>query len=216
MKTAITALITIAALLGLALLVAATGLIEVAADRSHSSFTAWFLELARESSIEGELDTIQVPHLGPEHAARGALAYREMCAGCHGAPGSEPGVVGTGLNPAPPDLAAEDWSDREHQAEAFWVVKHGIRMTGMPAFGAAHDDDAMWDLVAFLEQLPELDRQGYERLTRTAPAGGGHAGHEHGHDEDAPRDQAPSGEDDGSEQHEQQHEHGDDHQHEHR
>lgn len=179
MKIVVTALIVLAAVVAVVLLVAANGMIEVAADRPHAGLTDWYLEMARESAIEGQLATITVPNLGKDRAAAAAVAYHDMCAGCHGAPGSEPGVVGKGLNPKPPDLAAEDWSEAGHQAEAFWVLKHGIRMTGMPAFGVTHDDRALWDLVAFLERLPGLDGASYARMK----GGGfseGHEDHEHG------------------------------------
>ena len=172
MKIVLLVVIVLALVTGFAVLVAATGMVEVAADQPHGDLTAWYLELARERAIHGELDAIRVPELGEERVAAGAAAHRTMCAGCHGAPGREPGAVGQGLNPEPPDLAAEEWSGREHRAEAFWVTSHGIRMTGMPAFGVTHDDEAVWDLVAFLGRLPELDPEGYTALADSASPGG--------------------------------------------
>ena len=71
-----------------------------------------------------------------------------------------------GLYPQPPNLSAERVGPRA----AFWVTKHGIKMTGMPAWGASHDDDTIWAIVAFLQELPTLDRETYERLTANAPA----------------------------------------------
>jgi len=49
------------------------------------------------------------------------------------------------------------------------VVKHGIKMTGMPAWGVTHDDDLLWDVVAFVRKLPELTPEQYEALVKNAP-----------------------------------------------
>jgi hypothetical protein len=48
-------------------------------------------------------------------------------------------------------------------------VKHGVKMTGMPAWGVTHDDKLLWDVVAFLRKLPELTADQYQTLVRSAP-----------------------------------------------
>jgi mono/diheme cytochrome c family protein len=103
---------------------------------------------------------VSVPRLDDERRRlAGAGDYDAMCAGCHGAPGREPGAVGKGLNPAPPDLAES--ASHLTDAELFWVTKHGIRMTGMPAWGATHSDhDLVW-VVAFIRELPRLEAEQY-------------------------------------------------------
>jgi len=63
-------------------------------------------------------------------------------------------------------------------AELFRVTKHGIRMTGMPAWGATHDDDALWPVVAFMTALPQLDADGYKALLAKAGGIGHHASDE--------------------------------------
>ena len=75
------------------------------------------------------------------------------------------------MRPKPPDLskAASLWSD----AELFWIVKHGIRMTGMPAWGD-HSDDELWVTVAFLQELVEMSPQDYAKLVAASRAQGGH------------------------------------------
>ena len=95
-----------------------------------------------------------------------------------------------GLYPKPPNLA----EPRERQpAESFWIIKHGIKMSGMPAWGVTHDDDSIWGLVAFLQQLPTLDAEGYRALTGSGgvassqDAQDGHGHREHGHGDDGPR-----------------------------
>ena len=125
--------------------------------------------------------------------------FNSMCIGCHGGPGTEPAAMGQGLNPPAPDLAVS--AAEMTSAELFWVTKHGIRMTGMPAWGVTHDDDAIWPVVALLTRLPDLDEAGYQSLLASAEGHGHHAdeasvgGHSHeegdeaagsaGHHEDA-------------------------------
>ena len=54
-------------------------------------------------------------------------------------------------------------------AEQFWIVKHGVKMTGMPAWGVTHDDELLWDVVAFVRKLPELTPEQYETMVKNAP-----------------------------------------------
>lgn len=122
--------------------------------------------------------------------------YDDMCEGCHGAPGKDQSAAAEGMRPEPPELyhGLEDTSP----AELFWVVKHGIKMTGMPAWGVTHSDDELWDLVAFLRHLPELDAATYAALE--AELGGGHhggaGGHVHGSSpEGTPEADHPPGDD---------------------
>src|SRR5262249_8064890 len=54
-------------------------------------------------------------------------------------------------------------------AEQFWIIKHGVKMTGMPAWGVTHDDELLWDVVAFVRKLPELTPEQYETMVKNAP-----------------------------------------------
>jgi hypothetical protein len=105
-----------------------------------------------------------------------------MCVACHGAPGKERDEVGRGLMPQPPALAktAPTWSN----GELFWILKHGVKMTGMPAFGPTHSDERLWSMVAFLRRLPNLTPEQYYQLEQTVASTGEHShesnhGHEH-------------------------------------
>lgn len=180
-----------------------SGSYNVAADEDHWAVTSWMLETIREQSIEARLGEIDVPELeGEERIRSGAEHYDAMCAGCHLKPGQKNSEIRQGLNPTSPNLTRH----ADDPAEAFWVVKHGIRMTGMPAWGATHSDRDIWNIVAFLQKLPELTPEEYEALL---PAGeeadDGHA-HEHGEtaadESDEPDAQDEPASDDG-----QDHEH---------
>ncbi len=153
----------------------------IAADVPHWGVTTRALAAIREHSIATRAKDLVVPDLAdPALIALGAEHYAAMCTGCHLAPGMRNNEMRQGLNPAPPELSQR--RDRD-PAETFWIIKHGIRMTGMPAWGVTHDDESIWGLVAFLQQLPTLDAAGYAAATGGAPvAGEDHGGHDHGQD----------------------------------
>jgi mono/diheme cytochrome c family protein len=82
----------------------------------------------------------------------GFREYDEMCVCCHGAAGKEASDIGKGLNPPPPNLA--EASERWTNAELFWIVKNGIKMTGMPAFAPTHQDAQIWNIVGLFVASP--------------------------------------------------------------
>lgn len=135
-----------------------SGIYSVAADKPHWQVTKWLLETVRVQSITTRALDIEVPKLEDRAlAVRGAGEYAQMSVSCHLAPGSTESAPRQGLYRQPPDLTA-------HEVEpgaAFWVIKHGIKATGMPAWGASHDDETLWSLVAFLQRRPTLDAKAY-------------------------------------------------------
>ncbi|ALN57978.1 cytochrome c [Lysobacter yananisis] len=154
-----------------------SGIYDVGADAPHTRPVYAVLEYARERSVATRASAIAVPADldDAERVRRGAGNYAAMCAGCHLTPGAGPSELSRGLYPAPPNL-----SQREvDAASAFWTIKHGIKASGMPAWGGSMDDAHLWDLVAFLGRLPSLDAQGYRELVARSD------GHSHGGGEDA-------------------------------
>jgi mono/diheme cytochrome c family protein len=126
--------------------------------------------------VPTDLDAQTRIHSGAEH-------YAQMCAACHLTPGMRSTELRQGLYPQPPDLAKLGIAD---PAKAFWVIKHGVKMTAMPAWGVSHGDDAIWDMVAFIRQLPKLDEDGFVALAGMHGDdghGGGHHHHDEGHDD---------------------------------
>ena len=91
----------------------------------------------------------------PSALRDGGQHYREMCVTCHGAPGVDPSEIGEGLNPPAPELTLTRVQARS-DGELFWIVQNGIRMSGMPAFGATHKEREIWAIVAFVRHLPSL------------------------------------------------------------
>jgi cytochrome c553 len=140
-----------------------SGTYNVAATRGHWMVTEWFLTFAMRSSVRTHALGIETPPLDrPDLVTLGAAHFHSGCAYCHGGPGLPVNPVALAMLPPPPDLATQmrPWRDRE----MFWIVKHGIKYTGMPGWAAQQRDDEVWALVAFLRKLPSLDARGYRDL----------------------------------------------------
>lgn len=145
-----------------------SGAYDVAADVPHTRLVYWLLDTARDHSVAVRAESVQVPHdlVTPTRISAGAGLYAEMCSGCHLAPGMEKTEIAQGLYPAAPELAqGTDLTP----SEEFWIIKHGIKMTGMAAWGKTHNDALIWDMVAFLQKLPSLSPDAYKALVKSAP-----------------------------------------------
>ena len=144
------------------------GVYNIGADAPHSRFVYGLLQELRERSIASSARDIVVPKdLGdPKRIAAGAGLYQEMCTGCHLGPGLEKSEMSQGLYPSAPELAR---GDDLSAAQQFWVVKHGVKLTAMPAWGRTHDDELIWDMVAFIRQLPKMSPEQYKTAAASAP-----------------------------------------------
>lgn len=154
------------------------GIYNVASTEPHSELTNAMLHTVMRYSVKAHANGIAAPPLDdPALIERGFGDYREMCQVCHGAPGVDPDEAGKGLMPRPPDLArtAGQWSD----AELFWIIKNGVRMTGMPAWGPTHDDARLWSIVAFVRRLPSMSARDYRALGEKARGRDMHPEHAH-------------------------------------
>jgi cytochrome c553 len=153
-----------AAVLGVtALLAAVSGAYSVAASAGHWAITREFLEFGMDRSVwTNSLGVKTVDIDDPDMVQLGAAHYQAECAMCHGAPGEPANPVTRGMLPPPPPLTGSsyEWLDRE----LFWIVKHGLKYTGMPAWATQQRDDEVWTVVAFLHVLPHLDAAGYRAL----------------------------------------------------
>ena len=103
----------------------------------------------------------QKARLPPFGAGIAQTALPGVCVGCHLAPGVTTSDIRAGLYPHPPNLAQEDSRDAQR---AFWTIKHGIKMSAMPAWGKTLDDTAIWDLVAFVQKMPAMTPEAYQQL----------------------------------------------------
>jgi mono/diheme cytochrome c family protein len=154
-----------------------SGLIDVSANSQEPAVIQWLLANTRKNSILSRSRNIKPPILTDmENQARGGKGYSELCASCHGAPGQKPFLGASEMNPPPPDLASI--ANSRSPEELFWVVKNGIRMTGMPAWGKTHTDEQIWDMVAFVKRLPGLSSVSYKNMIESVKDDG--HDHEHG------------------------------------
>jgi mono/diheme cytochrome c family protein len=159
-----------------------TGAYPVGADEEHWPLTNRLLETARERSVMRAARAVDVrlPRLDEEALLAAVAGFEDMCAGCHAPPGQDPTALARGLNPPAPDLAVA--AVRRSPAELFWVTRHGLRMTGMPAWGVTHADDELWPQVALILRFPEFGEGEYARLLAAAQAAGIDHVHDHTHD----------------------------------
>lgn len=172
-----------------AVVVMYSGVINVAATNPHNPLTMFVLGTTMDNSVRAHAKGITAPSLNDERMVMdGFRHYREMCVGCHLAPGVKSTEIRKGLLPEPPKLqeAVEEWKPNE----LFWVIKNGVKMTGMPAWGPTHSDEKIWAMVAFLEKLPHMTVEQYKEMNKMA---GPDEEHDHddaddGHDHDAAMD----------------------------
>ncbi|MCK2183628.1 c-type cytochrome [Halomonas getboli] len=165
-----------------------SGLYNVSAQEEHLPVVEWALHTTMRQSVDARAESIETPDLTDTAKIRqGASAYESLCAACHLTPGMDDTVLRQGLNPMPPNLTEPGDVPPEEQ---FWIIDNGIKMTGMPSWGATHEDQELWELVAFLQEMPSLSERQYEALlqddgqgTATASSGTPRAddGHDHEH-----------------------------------
>jgi mono/diheme cytochrome c family protein len=162
--TAVVLLVILAIVIG-------SGVYDFAADSAHTALATNLIQFARERSIEVRTAGIKVPALtSPTMIREGAEHYDAMCVSCHLAPGTPENEMRPGMNPKPPRLASVP---ARNPTEQFWIVKHGLKMTAMPAWGTTHSDEEIWNMVAFLQRLPGMSAQQYRAMTQ-----GAHGHHE--------------------------------------
>jgi cytochrome c1 len=157
----------------LALLAAAAGAFyffggyyNVAANQDDPAGVDWALVRVRQASIAKH--ATEAPPFPLTDAARiqeGARAFSQRgCTNCHGGPGVEWAKFSEGLKPGPPDL--KEVAPKADPAQLFWVIKNGIRMTGMPSFGQIEvPDQEIWSIVAFVKALPSVTDEQFKTWT---------------------------------------------------
>jgi cytochrome c553 len=145
------------------LLVAVSGIMPLKASSGHWAITAWFLHFTMRRSVATHTLGLQAPALDAQRLVlQGAGHYETGCRPCHGSVDLPLPRIAQQMTPPPPYLPPRitTWEP----AELFYIVKHGVKFTGMPAWPSQQRDDEVWAMVAFLRTLPELDAEGYQRL----------------------------------------------------
>jgi mono/diheme cytochrome c family protein len=144
------------------------GFFSVAANEPDPEIVNWALSKVRLASVMRHAEgTSPVDLENPDIVRAGARAFAARgCTNCHGAPGVNWQKFSEGMDPDPPDL--KDIVKEREPPQLFWVVKHGIKMTGMPSFGAiGAEDNEIWSIVAFLRKLPTVSETDFKEWTAT-------------------------------------------------
>jgi mono/diheme cytochrome c family protein len=145
------------------------GFYSIAATQEDPGFVAAALIRVRQASISRHATAVPPIALDDPAAVQdGARAYAARgCVNCHGGPGAPWAKFSEGLNPGPPDL--KEVAPGLEPRELFWVIKNGIRMTGMPSFGMIEvPDSEISKIVVFLKKLPTVTEQDYKTWTAQA------------------------------------------------
>lgn len=140
---------------GLALLFG--GWYNIGATAQHVPFVYAVLEEGMTRSVRHHARAVRVPATGfgePQQLRLGARIYRDKCLQCHGGPGVAQSTIGMSMQPIPGPLvdATRRWETRE----LYWVTRHGIKMSGMPAWEYHLREEELWAVVAFVTLLPSL------------------------------------------------------------
>lgn len=147
------------------------GFFNLSAQEQDSPLVAQQIVRVRVASIARHATDKPPANFGDESRVQaGARAFAAAgCVQCHGGPGVQWAKFSEGLNPDPPDLKKEAAS--LSPSEVFWVVKNGIRMTGMPSFAAAGlGDDDIWSIAAFVKKIGSVSEADYKTWTAPPPA----------------------------------------------
>jgi len=146
-----------------AFLVVVSGIVPIKASSGHWPITEWVLQFAKSRSVATHTLGIETPPLDdPSLVLKGATHYAIGCRPCHGNPDLQTPRIAQQMTPRPPYLPPRvpNWSPDE----LFYIVKHGIKFTGMPAWPAQQRDDEVWAMVAFLLRFPEISAEEYRLL----------------------------------------------------
>jgi mono/diheme cytochrome c family protein len=181
---AVTVLVTLVVIALLGAVFVFSGLYNVSAAQPHTGFVKGLLSTISDRSIDTHAKKMTPPPVDSAGLLEGAEHFHEMCVVCHGAPGVAKDEIAEGLNPRAPELsrhAAGEFSE----SQLFWIIKNGIKFTGMPGFGQSHTDEQIWEMTAFVKRMDKMTAAQYEAVIRAVKAanGGELPDHEGGHDE---------------------------------
>jgi mono/diheme cytochrome c family protein len=149
-------------LIAIAAIVIFGGYYPIAASQPDPGGVGWILGAITDHSVERESAGLKAPVLSAADIREGGGHFKGMCQRCHGGPGAPREDFAEGLNPQPPNLAES--TDDMSAGQVFWIAKHGIKMTAMPAFGKTDSDDELWKVAAFVKQMSKVTPQQYAAI----------------------------------------------------
>jgi mono/diheme cytochrome c family protein len=149
-----------------AVLVIFSGVYNVAATAPDTPLERIILSTTMRYSVRAHAGSEVEVTWTEDQVKNGFEEYEGMCVICHGGPGKERSQISKGLRPQPPDLT--EASQKRGNSELFWIIKNGVRMTGMPAFAPTHDDEQIWNIVGFLRRLPRISADEFRAMEEQA------------------------------------------------
>lgn len=152
---------------GFALLMALAVLIPACtAHEKPSSVETVLANMAKDIVIPMEAEKLKNPfRSNPQMLSEAQQIYQQTCAVCHGADGHGQTAVGQGMYPPVMDLTSphvQHWDD----AQMYWIIQNGVRMTGMGSWKGTISSDDTWKLAIFIHHLPELGAANAERAKK--------------------------------------------------
>jgi mono/diheme cytochrome c family protein len=119
----------------------------------------WIAETARDMAMPADAKNRTNPIADSSEALAEARAHwADHCASCHANNGSGDIEMGKHLYPPAPDMRGAGTQNKT-DGELFFIIQNGIRMTGMPGWGASGHEEDSWKLVRFIRHLPQLSTQ---------------------------------------------------------
>ena len=155
MRTFLTVVGTLIAIIAAILIYIYSGIYNIGATDPHNSITRWIISKTVDNSVKYHAQFINAPEIDDSSLVSiGFTEYTHSCIGCHGAPGTKRPEKAPQMYPPPPPLvqAATDWKP----SELYWIIKNGIKMTGMPEFNSAKSDRQIWAIVAFVKKMTTM------------------------------------------------------------
>jgi mono/diheme cytochrome c family protein len=162
-------LLTIVIPCGVAYLVLSRGYISFRADQQPSATEADFAMSAVDASTDRRAPKVANPvPATAENVTAGAKLYLDNCAGCHGVPSNPDSQFSRSFYPPVPEFFkdAPDMSDNQN----FYIIQHGVRWTGMPAWNGTLNDGQIWEVVTFLSSIEKLPPAALAVFGPQAPA----------------------------------------------
>ncbi len=161
-KIILTFLLTVAISISGFLIYISNGYYDVSQTTPHNGLTKWMIRKTKHTSIDKRMTENVVPANFNDTSllVSGFKHYNEMCTSCHGAPGKKADEMTEGLYPKPPLMYKQ--KKQEDPQEFFWIIKNGIKMTSMPAYGPTHSDEKLWAITSFVtEKLNKMTPEEY-------------------------------------------------------
>ena len=138
-----------------------------------SAIETYVAKTARKLSVSASKRNATNPFIrSPEVLAEARAHFADHCAICHGNDGSGKTQIGQNLYPKAPDMRLHDTQNLT-DGELYYTIHNGIRLTGMPAWGTAEEDDDSWKLVVFIRHLPQLTLAEEREMEALNPKGPG-------------------------------------------